>query len=250
MSTQEGYGLGIKKKNDLPLVSIITPVLNASSVLERCIESVQAQKYANIEHLILDAGSTDNTLEILQKHSKEIAFWKTEKDKGIYDAMNKGTNLAKGDWIFFLGADDHLLDGFSEMCEKLVNPHTVYYGKVKINQKIIGFNYSAYQLASLNISHQCIFYPKVVFAYYSYRLDYKIRADHDLNIRCFGNPNLHFEYHPYLIAEYAEGGFSSTFEDKAFFKDRGRIILKNLGLFTYLRFKIRRMRHRLKGRKS
>ncbi|MGE6218372.1 glycosyltransferase family 2 protein [Nubsella zeaxanthinifaciens] len=250
MDIKGGYGLGKKRDESVPLISVITPVFNAEQFIERCIGSVIEQNYPNIEHIILDAGSNDNTISILKAHAENVAFWQSQPDRGIYDAMNKGANIAAGEWLFFLGADDRLEAGFSEMCYALKDINTVYYGNIKIGGKIKGFPYSAFQVAALNIPHQCIFYPKNIFSQYQYNLAYKIRADHDLNIRCFGDKLYKFKYLPYLIAEYAEGGYSSSFVDDAFFKDRDRIILRHLGLLTYLRYKVRRIRHYIKGRKS
>ena len=90
----------------LPLVSVITSVFNGSLHLERCLESIAHQDYPNIEHIVIDGGSRDGTLNILDRYSDRIAFWKSERDTGIYDAWNKGLSEAHGEWICFLGADD------------------------------------------------------------------------------------------------------------------------------------------------
>lgn len=91
---------------DMPLVSVITAVFNGHEHIAACIESVLNQDYPNIEHIILDGGSTDGTVTILRSYEGRIAFWKSEPDKGVYDAWNKGLKLARGEWIAFLGADD------------------------------------------------------------------------------------------------------------------------------------------------
>uniref|UniRef100_UPI003B58646C glycosyltransferase n=1 Tax=Noviherbaspirillum sp. ST9 TaxID=3401606 RepID=UPI003B58646C len=105
--------LPIYDKKKAPLISIITVTLNAAKYLEDCITSVINQSSLNIEHLIFDGGSTDGTLEIINKYERHITYWQSEKDKGIYDAMNKAVKKAKGEWVYFLGADDTLLKGFS-----------------------------------------------------------------------------------------------------------------------------------------
>ena len=89
-----------------PLISVITVVYNGASTLKKTIDSVAKQNYLNIEYIIIDGGSTDNTVQIIEEYSHRINFWISEKDNGIYDAMNKGIRLAKGDWIYFLNADD------------------------------------------------------------------------------------------------------------------------------------------------
>jgi glycosyltransferase involved in cell wall biosynthesis len=95
----------------MPLVSVITAVFNGREHLAACIESVLCQDYPNIEHIILDGGSTDGTLMVIRHYEDQIAFWKSEPDKGVYDAWNKGLKLARGEWIAFLGADDTYLPG-------------------------------------------------------------------------------------------------------------------------------------------
>src|SRR3984885_5071370 len=96
---------------DMPLVSVITAVFNGHEHIAACIESVLRQDYPNVEHIILDGGSTDDTVMILRHYDDQIAFWKSEPDKGVYDAWNKGLEVASGEWIAFLGADDIYLPG-------------------------------------------------------------------------------------------------------------------------------------------
>ena len=92
-----------------PLVSVITPVLNGGFVplLELTLRSVAAQKYRNLEHIVIDGGSTDQTLDILRRFRSSIPFrWVTEKDSGMYSAINKGIAMARGDVLAYLNADD------------------------------------------------------------------------------------------------------------------------------------------------
>lgn len=93
---------------DAPLVSIITAVFNGENTIKKCIESVRNQHYSNIEYIIIDGASTDNTLAILKEYEHCIDLWISEPDEGIYDAFNKGLGLVKGEWVCFLGCDDAL----------------------------------------------------------------------------------------------------------------------------------------------
>lgn len=96
-----------KKSFDLrPKISVITVVYNGEAYLEKTVISVLEQTYPNIEYIIIDGGSTDGTLDIIKKYEEQIDFWVSEKDKGIYDAMNKGLQAATGEYINFLNADD------------------------------------------------------------------------------------------------------------------------------------------------
>ncbi len=87
-------------------ISVVTVVLNAASTIEQTMDSVQGQNHDEIEHIVIDGGSTDGTNEILQRHADKISRLMIEPDKGIYDAMNKGIAMATGDIIGFLNADD------------------------------------------------------------------------------------------------------------------------------------------------
>jgi glycosyltransferase involved in cell wall biosynthesis len=109
---------------DLPLVTVITAVFNGRPFVAGCLESVLQQDYTNIEHIVLDAGSTDGTLDVLRQYDNRIALWKSEPDKGIYDAWNKGLVEARGDWICFLGIDDEFLPGAVKAYMALAAKHT------------------------------------------------------------------------------------------------------------------------------
>jgi glycosyltransferase involved in cell wall biosynthesis len=94
-----------------PLVSVITAVLNGKHQISRCIESVRAQDYQNIEHIVYDGNSSDGTVELLRQYDDRIDLWRSESDKGVYDAWNKALADVRGDWICFLGSDDEFLPG-------------------------------------------------------------------------------------------------------------------------------------------
>ncbi len=89
------------------LISIITVVYNAKEGLEKTIRSVAGQA-GNVEHIIIDGGSDDETVEIIKKYQDKISYWVSEKDNGIYDAMNKGLKRAKGDYVWFINAGDEI----------------------------------------------------------------------------------------------------------------------------------------------
>jgi tetratricopeptide (TPR) repeat protein len=96
-------------KNSLPnqpLVTIITVCLNSEKYLEQCIRSVMQQTYKNLEYIIIDGGSNDGTLNIIEKYADEIDYYLSERDRGLYHAMNKGLALASGDYILILNSDD------------------------------------------------------------------------------------------------------------------------------------------------
>lgn len=222
-----------------PLVSIITVCLNAENHITNCINSVISQPCKNIEHIIIDGLSNDKTTQILSNYNLNLAYWRSEKDYGIYNAMNKAIALANGKWILFLGADDELLSGFSEMALLLKEDDCIYYADVLFNGNKMGGNFNTYKLAKTNICHQSIFYPKSVFDKYQYEEKYTISADHYLNIQCWIDSKFRWVYYPEIVANYSSGGISSSTKDFPFEKDRLKIIRKNLGLISYVRYLFR-----------
>jgi len=96
---------------DQPLVTVVTVVFNGQPYVTECLESVLQQDYPNIEHIVLDGGSSDGTINILRQYDDRIAFWKSEPDEGVYDAWNRSLAEARGEWICFLGVDDVFLPG-------------------------------------------------------------------------------------------------------------------------------------------
>lgn len=101
-----------------PLVSIIIAVYNAEKYLEASIQSVLSQTYTNVELILIDGGSTDGSVAIIERYSSVVAYWISERDVGIYDAWNKGLAIAKGEWIAFVGSDDLL---YPDAIENYVN---------------------------------------------------------------------------------------------------------------------------------
>lgn len=91
-----------------PKITVITVVYNRVNTIEQTISSVVNQRYPNFEYIVIDGGSTDGTVEVIKKYEKDIAYWVSEKDNGIYDAMNKGVQAASGDYIEIIGSDDCL----------------------------------------------------------------------------------------------------------------------------------------------
>jgi glycosyltransferase involved in cell wall biosynthesis len=114
-----------------PTISIVTVTFNAELFLRQALQSIADQNYSNLELILIDGGSTDGTLSIIQEFEQWIDFWITEPDKGIYDAMNKGIQLATGDWVGFKNADDWYVPGVASILAQAIenNPEIdVWYG--------------------------------------------------------------------------------------------------------------------------
>lgn len=218
------------------LISIVLVTYNAEALLQRCLDSIYAQLYTSIEIIVIDGASTDTTPHILQQNADRIAFWKSEKDNGIYDAMNKALNHISGQWVYFIGVDDVLTPEFSALAQHLQDPDKIYYGSVwKSGKKYLG-QLSPYHQAKTGINHQAMIYPAEVFAKKRYDTRYTISADHVLNMELHSNPCYHFEFQDYIIANFNDTGVSSIKKDQVFEKEKASLILKNFGWGIYFRF--------------
>ncbi len=220
-----------------PFISVITVVFNSASTLEKTIESVLGQDFNNFEYIIIDGGSTDGTVEIIKKNESKLAFWISENDDGVYDAMNKAIGLAKGEWLYFLGADDVLLNVLERTATYLKNENSIYYGDVyrPCAKRRYDGEFSALKLSFRNICHQSIFYHKNVFKKYRYNLKYQVFADYELNVQCFSDPKVSFCYIPEVIAIFNdENGLSKEKEDVAFRNDKSLLIKDNFPYYIYL----------------
>jgi len=242
----------LASNNPLPLVSVIIPVLNGVSHLECAIKSVIDQKYSNIELIVIDGNSIDGTVDIIKRYEDRIACWISEPDNGIYDAMNKGVRLSHGEWVYFMGADDVLLNILHQIVRSFQDRQTIYYGDVFMtsNHKIYAGKFTAKKLGNKNIPHQAMFYPKSVFDKYCYDTKYSVFADYHLNIRCFGDKTYHFEYIKVLVAIFNDCGRSSNGNDAVFF-DNFVDLLKmhlreELGAIYLLRKQFRKTKKALK----
>ncbi|SCD21348.1 GT_2_WfgS_like [Proteiniphilum saccharofermentans] len=231
-----------------PFISIICVVYNASSCISGCIDSIIEQRCVNdIELIIIDGNSTDGTQDILEKYGDRITFWKSEPDKGIYDAMNKALDHVRGKWIYFIGADDRLLPDFSSFVEnELKDQHKIYYANVLWKGiKSRGF-VSDYEQAKGGIFHQAIIYPASVFKKYRYNTEYKVSADYALNMQLHRDKSYEFEYRDYIIAYFNDTGVSSYGEDKAFLRDKRKLIMENFGIVVRFRYNFRIIKHKLR----
>ena len=204
------------------LISVIIVVYNAQQTIKKSIDSILNQTYKYIEVVIIDGGSYDGTVEVVESYGNKINYFISENDNGVYDAMNKGVGAAKGEWILFLGADDVLYDKnvFSTLFN--VNKYSeidFLYGDVVLtsNQKIYGGERTYMSLVDKNICHQSIFYKKTIFdSVGNYNLNFKILGDFDFNLRVFENTTLKTLYIKKIISLYNNKGLSSYTLDKNF----------------------------------
>lgn len=213
-----------------PMFSIIIPTLNVAAVLPACLDSIARQTCGDFELVLVDGGSTDETLDIANIFAPNLGerlIIHRDTDQGVYDAMNRGVDLATGTWLLFLGADDSLYeaDTLARVAAFIGEhePSDLVYGDVIMRSTNFRWG-GAFDLDRLlfkrNICHQAIFYRRGLFGTIGpYNLRYRVLADWDFNIRCFSNPALVTRYMHVVVASYNEfGGLSNTIVDKEFLK--------------------------------
>ena len=228
--------------NPHPKFSIITVTYNAGKVLEDTIQSVVFQTYRNMEYIIVDGGSTDNTLDVAHKYQERISKVISEPDKGLYDAMNKGIRMATGDYLCFLNAGDELHE--NETLQKIVYTlkgkelPDVIYGETAIVDEEGHFlhmrrlstpehlHWKSFKEGML-VCHQAFFARRELALANPYDLRYRFSADFDWCIRIMKqSKNLH-NTHLTLIDYLNEG--MTTQNHKASLKERFRIMTKHYG---------------------
>jgi glycosyltransferase involved in cell wall biosynthesis len=205
-------------------VSIITVVYNNQSTIDYAIQSVLNQDYPNIEYIVVDGNSTDATVEKIQSYKENITHFISEPDKGIYDAMNKGLNLASGDIIGILNSDDFYADNniissiVNEFQEKRVD---LVFGDIvfvkpenldKITRYYSSDNFHPRKFAwGWMPAHPSCFLKQEIYEKYGYfKTDYKIAADYEIMTRFMSKYNISYSYIPKVFVKMRTGGVSSA----------------------------------------
>lgn len=217
-----------------PLVSIIVASYNSADSIGSCVNSLTTQSFKDFEMVFIDGKSTDDTINIIksfQKDHSNINFF-SEKDAGIYDALNKGINKAKGEWLYFMGSDDRLMnaDSLQKAAKHLSEKWDIVYGDtVWIPENFLDKGQIDFiTLLKRGLNHQRVFYRKSLFEKFGlYKICYKIAADLEMNIRLFCNKEVKIKYEPIPITYYHSGGFSSNKTDEKFYDDYKITILKS-----------------------
>ncbi len=198
-------------------ISIVTPTLNSEKTMLQCINSINNQTIKNIEHVIVDGVSTDNTLEIIRKNSNANLKVISEKDKGIYDAMNKGIRYSTGDIIGILNSDDRYAD--IKILKKVkdafeTNKCDIVYGDINIVKNNTVLRYwraGKFEKGSFfkgwHPPHPAFFVTKKVYEKYGYfRTDMSLAADFEFMLRVLEKETLKFEYLNEVVVNMSFGG--------------------------------------------
>lgn len=208
-----------KGSPEKPLVSIITVTKNSAASVEKTINSVLGQTYGNIEYIIIDGESNDDTLNIVKKHDDKIAYWLSEKDKNLYDAMNKGIKCCTGDIVGIVNSDDWLEKDAVEavVTEFLRNTGSdLVHGNLNARKengelecilKPRLYKFAFY--ISLPFYHPTCFVTKRTYLQFgAFNIDYTIVADYELILRLKKN-NVKMVYLDKVISNMPSGGVSN-----------------------------------------
>ena len=175
----------------LPLITVVTVVYNDVKHIEETMLSVVNQTYPNIEYIIIDGGSTDGTVGIIKKYADRIAYWVSEPDKGIYDAMNKGVCRATGEWCSFINAGDVFVHEniVQSIFESGRCDYDVIYGDTIHIFTSGRFLHKAEDVKVLKrrmpFCHQSCFVKSLLLKQYGFDCQYKVAADYDLFYRLY-----------------------------------------------------------------
>lgn len=206
------------EKNSRPLFTIITVVYNGGEDIERTLNSVIGQDFRNYEYIVVDGKSSDDTLDIVNRHKNGISRIISEKDNGVYDAMNKGVGVARAKYLFFLNAGDifygpGVLGKIAGRIDRTVRE--MYFGNVIIADKKRGFKKKMQEaicfknLFRENLSHQSLFIHRDLFKKYGlFDVKYDIFADYEWNLRVMSR-GVKPEYVDEIISVFRIGGMST-----------------------------------------
>lgn len=223
-----------------PKITVVTVVYNAAELIEQTIKSIICQSYSNIEYIVFDGLSNDGTVDIIRKYDKDISFWVSEKDTGIYDAMNKGLKKASGDFIIFINAGDMFYS--SQTLEKIpfkLYPNAdVFYGETVIiddksgdelglrkKRPPINLSWKHYRKGMV-VCHQSIFIRKSITS--EYNSNFKLSADVEWVILALKKAK-EVIYTETIIAKFLTGG-ASRVQQKLSLKERFMVMRKYFGL--------------------
>jgi glycosyltransferase involved in cell wall biosynthesis len=208
----------------MPTFSIITVNLNNRPGLEKTIESVISQTFKDFEYIIVDGGSTDGSRELLERYAANLTYSTSEKDEGIYHAMNKGISKATGDFLMFLNSGDYLLKpNVLSLSSEFINtqPADIYYGNILIEKSdLIRYSKKHEKLLTLDylekgtINHQASFICRRLFKELGgYDVRFAMAADHAFYLKAFLNGK-EFQYFDLVMVNYEVNGMSMIHWDK------------------------------------
>ena len=198
-----------------PTFTIVTVVYNGEDEIEETIKSIIEQTYKDIEYIIVDGASTDNTIKIVKTYEDNITYWSSEKDSGIYDAMNKGIDLANGKWVNFMNAGDTFADNdtLSKIVKNIEENSDIIYGDryyLKNNKKTLQkAKHIDTIFEKMPFGHQSVFIKNEVLKKFKFNDTYKFAADYNLLMQLYLE-KYNFQYIEIPICNFISGGQSES----------------------------------------
>jgi glycosyltransferase involved in cell wall biosynthesis len=198
-----------------PEISIVTVVYNNVDSIEDTILSVINQTYKNIEYIIIDGGSTDGTVDVIKKYANRINLWKSEPDEGLYFAMNKGLELASGQWINFMNSGDTFYSHttieqvFSNKYQEGVIYGDVMFSFDRTNEVLVKANDLKYFWKGMQFVHQAAFVSTDLMKEYQFDTQYNLIADYNSLYKIFLS-GANFQYLGFTICNFLAGGLSDN----------------------------------------
>lgn len=227
----------------MPKISVITVNLNDIDGLRKTVESTLSQNFKDFEFIIVDGGSTDGSKEYISEMDSHFAHWISEGDSGIYNAMNKGIKIAKGDYVYFLNSGDIFYsdDTLQKVSEKTVTGLDLYYGNLIYSwpkkQELVSFpSVLSYQFFVIdNINHQACFIKRSLFEeIFFYNEAYKIISDWEFLIYAVCKKEISYQHLEMVISIYDTTGISTNINNrKAIYADKDEVIQKYFPLFAF-----------------
>jgi len=227
-----------------PLVSIVIVVFRARAELETLLNSVLALQLSDSEIVVMDGGSDDGTVEYLQNLGEQIDFWSSERDSGIYDAMNKAAGLATGEWIIFMNAGDFFYD--SQVLERIAgvlagDQSSVFiYGDAEIVQgdrRHIQHQQARHLDQTKSIIHQSMFIRRAFLKDHPYDIRYRIMADYDNLLTVSATHPEQCRHIDLVICRYDKTGVSSR-PLYTYFKEYYRVARHRMTGFNFVRYNL------------
>lgn len=203
-----------------PRISVVTVVYNGAAVLEKTIQSVLGQGLPGLEYIIIDGGSTDGTVDMICAYEGDLEYWVSERDRGIYDAMNKGIQLCRGEWVGLINADDTYTPGALQRVLEAVQGRpevNVVHGDILLRYpdgtgKVKRAKRSSFLLKywEMVLNHPSFFVRREYYADHLFSLDLPVIGDHHWALRAWLENPGQFLYLPEVLAHFAVGGVSMT----------------------------------------
>jgi len=231
-------------------ISIIVATFNAEKYLQICLDNINIQKCENVELIIIDGGSIDNTNEIIKSNQKYIDYWISERDNGVYDAWNKGVSVAKGDWIMFLGADDILLPKALDSYIQFINENEERFDIISskldfvnvngLHLRFVGesWNWNKFKMSRMSFAHPGLLHNANLFKSNGlFDTSFKICSDSEFFLRTQGRIKAGFI--DIVTVKMQTGGISHSFKaivETYQIRKKNKTLSTTKNSFRFLRF--------------